>query len=58
MRRTKKASQKRRQVAKEAEDTTTRIERLYQEAATAGLKTITANPSVSSMMACRTSPTR
>ena len=41
MRRTKKASQKRRQVAKEAQDTTTRIERLYQEAATAGLKTMT-----------------
>jgi hypothetical protein len=41
MRQTKKASQKRRKVAKEAQDTTTRIERLYQEAATTGLKTMT-----------------
>ena len=41
MRPTKKASQKRRQVAKVAQDTTTRIERLYQEAATTGLKTMT-----------------
>jgi hypothetical protein len=41
MRRTKKASQKRNRVAKEAQDTTTRIERLYQEAATTGLKTMT-----------------
>ena len=41
MRRTKKASQKRRQVAKEAQDTATRIERLYQDAATTGLKAMT-----------------
>ena len=41
MRRTKKASKKRNQVAKEAQDTTTRIERLYQEAPTTGLKTMT-----------------
>ena len=41
MSRTKKASQKRRQVAKEAQGATTRIERLYQEAATTGLKTMT-----------------
>jgi hypothetical protein len=40
MRKTKKASQRRRQVAKEAQDPTTRIERLYQEAATTGLKAI------------------
>ena len=41
MRRTKKASQKSRQVAKEAQDTATRIERLYQDAATTGLKAMT-----------------
>jgi hypothetical protein len=40
MRKTKNASQKRR-VAEEAQDMTTRIERLYQEAATTGLKTMT-----------------
>ena len=41
MRRTKKASQKSRQAAKEAQDTATRIERLYQDAATTGLKAMT-----------------
>ena len=41
MRRTKKASQKRNQVAKQAQDTATRIERLYQDAATTGLKAMT-----------------
>ena len=41
MRRTKKASQKRRQVAKEAQDTAARIERLYEDAATTGLKAMT-----------------
>ena len=46
MRKTKKASQRRRQVVKEAQDPTTRIERLYQEAARTGLKTMT-NQSVS-----------
>ena len=40
MRRTKEASQKSRQVAKEAQDTA-RIERLYQDAATTGLKAMT-----------------
>ena len=38
MRRTKRASKKRSQLAKEAQDTATRIERLYQDAATTGLK--------------------
>ena len=38
MRRTKKASRKRQLVSKEAQDTATRIERLYQDAATTGLK--------------------
>ena len=41
MRRTKKASQKSRQVAKEAQDTATKIDRLYQDAATTGLKAMT-----------------
>ena len=39
MRRTKRASKKRSQLAKEAQDTATRIERLYQDAATTGLRT-------------------
>ena len=39
MRRTKKASRKRKLVSKEAQDTATRIERLYEDAATTGLKT-------------------
>jgi len=38
MRRTKRASKKRSQLAKEAQDTATRIERRYQDAATTGLK--------------------
>ena len=38
MRRTKRASKKRSQLAKEAQDTATRIERLCQDAATTGLK--------------------
>jgi hypothetical protein len=38
MRRTKRASKKRSQLAKEAQDTATRIERLYQDAATTGSK--------------------
>ena len=38
MRRTKRASKKRSQLAKEAQDTATKIERLYQDAATTGLK--------------------
>ena len=38
MRRTKKGTQKRSKLAKEAQEGTTRIERLYQNAATAGLK--------------------
>jgi cellobiose phosphorylase len=38
MRRTKRASQKRNQLAKEAQERATRIERLYQNAATTGLK--------------------
>ena len=41
MRRTKKTSQKSRQVAKEAQDTASRIELLYQDAATKGLKAMT-----------------
>ena len=41
MRRAKKASQKRNQVTKEAQDTATRIERLYQDVATTGLKAMT-----------------
>ena len=41
MRRTKRASKKRNQSAKEAQDTATKIERLYQDAATTGLKTMT-----------------
>ena len=41
MRRAKKASQKRNQVAKEFQDTATGIERLYQDAATTGLKAMT-----------------
>ena len=58
MRRSKTASKKRSQLAKEAQDTATRIERLYQDAATTGLKAMTSHPSVSSMMAFGTSPTR
>ena len=38
MRQTKRASKKRSQLAKEGQDTETRIERLYQDAATTGLK--------------------
>jgi hypothetical protein len=38
MRQTKKKSKKRSQLANEAQDTTTRIERLYDDAATTGLK--------------------
>ena len=38
MRRTKKGTRKRSQLAKEAQEGTTRIERLYQNAATTGLK--------------------
>ena len=38
MRRTKRASKKRNQSAKETQVTATRIERLYQDAATTGLK--------------------
>ena len=38
MRRTKKASQKRRQLAQEAQERPRRINRLYQDAATTGLK--------------------
>jgi hypothetical protein len=38
MRRTKRASKKRSLLAKEGQDTATRIERLYQDAATTGLK--------------------
>jgi len=41
MRRTKKASQKRNLVSKETQNTATRIERLYQDAATTGLKAMT-----------------
>ena len=41
MRRTKRASKKRNQSAKEAQDTATKIERLYQDAATTGLKAMT-----------------
>ncbi|HEX2449482.1 MAG TPA: phasin family protein [Methyloceanibacter sp.] len=38
MRRTKKGTRKRSQLAKEAQEGTTRIQRLYQNAATTGLK--------------------
>ena len=38
MRQTKRASKKRGQLPKEAQDTETRIERLYQDAATTGFK--------------------
>ena len=38
MRRTKRASKKRSQLAKEAQDTAKTIERLYEDAATTGLK--------------------
>ena len=38
MRQTKRASKKRSQLVKKAQDTETRIERLYQDAATTGLK--------------------
>ena len=41
MRRTKKAPQKRNLVSKETQNTATRIERLYQDAATTGLKAMT-----------------
>ena len=41
MRRTKRPLKKRSQLAKEAQDTATRIERLYQDAATTGLKAMT-----------------
>ena len=41
MRRAKKASQKRNQVTKKAQDTATRIERLYQDVATTGVKAMT-----------------
>ena len=43
MRQTKRASKKRSQLAKEAQDTETRIERLYQDAATTGLKAMSSN---------------
>ena len=43
MRQTKRASKKRSQLAKEAQDTSTRIERLYQDAATTGLKAMSSN---------------
>ncbi|MGA7456666.1 MAG: phasin family protein [Methyloceanibacter sp.] len=46
MRRTKRASKKRGQLAREAQDTETRIERLYQDTATAGFKAMS-RPSVS-----------
>ena len=43
MRQTKRASKKRSQLAKEAKDTATRIERLYQDAATTGLKAMSSH---------------
>ena len=43
MRQTKRASKKRSQLTKEAQDTTTRIERLYQDAATTGLKAMSSH---------------
>ena len=43
MRQTKRASKKRSQLVKEAQDTETRTERLYQDAATTGLKAMSSH---------------
>ena len=43
MRQTKRASKKRSQLAKEAQDRETRIERLYQDATTTGLKAVSSH---------------
>ena len=43
MRQTKRASKKRGQLAKQAQDRETRIERLYQDAATTGLKAMSSH---------------